>query len=355
MSLVFPRLCNTLAIVVVAALNVCFLAGRAVAQAPNPAEPAGMRLRVNPAPVPGLADEAIAAAVREFQSGRVPDAIRLARPVAERGNHDAEYVMGLFMESLPAATFGNYREAAIWYWRAAQAGLPAAMNNLAALHVDGKGVPVDFRVARLWYQRASDAGNALSQYNLALMYGRGQGVPRDEKSMLGLLQRSADAGFARAQAQLGRLYLEGTGVKADPVLAVDWFRKSATQGDVQGQYFLGLVLKYGTGTARNPDESWLWLKRAAAQGHVLANWELARDYETGDGVSADKVLALRYYELAAAGDHIPSIRRLQEVFRDGELGQIADLSKAAFWERKAGTLGARAAMRDGTMSRPTQP
>lgn len=327
-------------------MSMCLLAPGVHAQASTRPGAAGTAAIARTAPPAGLADETTRMAIGEFQAGRVEAAIRLARPVAERGDHDAEYLMGMFMESLPGATFGNYRESAIWYYRAAQAGLPAAMNNLAALHVDGKGVPIDYSVARVWYQRAANAGNALSQYNLALMHGRGQGMQRDEKSMQHWLRRSADAGFARAQAQLGRLYLDGTGVAADPAAAAAWFRRAAVQADVQGQYFIGLLLKNGTGVPRDLAESWLWLKRAAAQGHPLANWELARSYESGEGVVADNVLALRYYESAAAGDHVPSLKRLQDVFRGGELGQVADASKAAVWANRMQAIGGRAKARE---------
>lgn len=301
---------------------------------PDPGRAAPVVKPAAPATSAVMPQEIALKAMQDFREGRLPDAIQKVKPFADRADHDAEYLMGLFMESLPRATFGNFREAAIWYWRAAQAGLPAAMNNLAALHVDGKGVPVDYGVARSWYQRGANAGNALSQYNLALMNGKGQGAPRDDKAMLLWMRRSADAGYSRAQAQLGRFLFEGNGVAADPVQAVAWFRRAAEQDDVQGQYYLGLSLKTGTGAERNPAESWLWLKRAAAQGHLLANWELGRSYEAGEGVPADPVLALRYYELAAAGDHVPAIRRLRDVHLNGELGRPTDAPKAAQWEAR---------------------
>ena len=270
-------------------------------------------------------------ALAAFQEGRHAQALSMVRPVAERGQHDAEYLMGQFLESLPAPTQAQYREAAIWYLRGAHAGMPQAMNNLAALHVDGRGVPVTYSIARHWYQKAADAGYAVSQYNLALMHGRGQGMPRNDVLMLQWLQRAASAGLGRAQSQLGRLLLEGRPTDTQAVQAAEWIRKAAQQSDPYGQYLFGLILLRGTGIAPDPAAARDWLKRAADQGLPAASWELGRAYESGAGPSTNPELAFSHYEMAARANHVEALRRIIAIHRNGELGRPKDPAKADFW------------------------
>jgi TPR repeat protein len=273
-------------------------------------------------------------ALTAFRNGRFEQALGMVRPLAERGHREAEYLMGQFLESLPSPTQAQFREAAIWYLRGAHAGLPPAMNNLAALHVDGRGVPVTYSIARHWYQKAADAGFPLAQYNLALMHGRGQGAPRNDALMLHWLRRAASAGLARAQSQLGRLMLEGNagGGQAEQVAqAAEWLRKAALQSDPQGQLYFALALQRGLGVASDPVAALDWLKRAADQGSPNAQWALGRAYESGAGTPVQPELAFAAYEEAARANHVDALRRIIAAYRDGDLGRPKDASKADFW------------------------
>jgi len=223
---------------------------------------------------PQRASDLIESAMRAHRNGDTAEGLRLVRTPASAGNRDARFAMGLLLESGAKPTYAEYREAAHWYLAAAHAGHPGAMNNLAAQHVDGRGVPVTLSIARHWYESAANAGFAPAQYNLALMYGRGKGVPRDDARMLELLERAAAIGFDRAQAQLGRLYLDGTGVKADSAKAAAWFHKAAEQGHAEAQYHLGMLYKHGAGVVANRNTARQWLARAAEQGHALGTREL---------------------------------------------------------------------------------
>lgn len=234
----------------------------------------------------------IESAMQAHRNGNTAEGLRLLRTPASAGNRDAQFATGLLLESGPGPSFAEYREAAHWYLAAAYFGHTGAMNNLAAQHVDGRGVPVTLSVAQHWYERAANAGFAPAQYNLALMYGRGKGVPRDDMRMVALLERAAATGYDRAQAQLGRLYLDGTGVKADPAKAAEWFRRAANQGHAEAQYHLGMLYKLGIGVIADRTVAHKWLALAAAQGHALGKRELGKlvqspESTTTDGKTAD--------------------------------------------------------------------
>ena len=61
------------------------------------------------------------------------------------------------------------------YLKAAEAGNPRAMHNLAVLLADGNGKP-DYEGAATWFRKAAQYGVHDSQYNLAILLARGLGV-----------------------------------------------------------------------------------------------------------------------------------------------------------------------------------
>ena len=70
----------------------------------------------------------------------------------------------------------EYEQAVGWYTKAAEAGLPKAMFNLACRLDKGEGVAApDHPGAAGWYRRAADAGNGEAAGNLANMHAVGRG------------------------------------------------------------------------------------------------------------------------------------------------------------------------------------
>lgn len=300
----------------------------------------------------------IDAARKAYAEGDTDGALQMLRPAGFSASREAQYTLGLMLESLPGATTAQYAESANWYYRAALAGHPGAMNNLAALHHDGLGVPVTLGIARIWYERASRLGFAPSQYNLALMHGRGIGMPRDDARMLALLQQAAATGYAPAEAQLGLISLEGlAGQRADATRAADWFGRAARQGHAEAQYWLGLLLMSGRGLPRDTFAATTWLRAAADQDHPLAAWEAARALEQAlaggpsdelaratstaltQGAQASQAeaaaelaaSAIGYYKASATAGHVPAMQRLLRLYQEGGLGQSPAPSLAGFW------------------------
>lgn len=66
-----------------------------------------------------------------------------------------------------------------WFRRAAEAGLPEAEFNVAAMLDSGRGVAADVRQAAIWYARAAARGNHRAAYDLGQLYEAGEGVPKN--------------------------------------------------------------------------------------------------------------------------------------------------------------------------------
>jgi TPR repeat protein len=89
--------------------------------------------------------------------------------------------------------------AAIASWRPlAESGDPDAQYLIGLVLDEGHGVPADPAEAAAWYRRAAEHGSAAAQNNLGLLYWTGRGVVRSEVEAARWFDRAADQGFAKA-------------------------------------------------------------------------------------------------------------------------------------------------------------
>lgn len=86
--------------------------------------------------------DALSEATDVYNTGDYGKAAKLYRPLAEKGNAEAQYVLGMM-----------YRA--------------------------GRGVERDNSEARKWYQLASEQGHPIAQFYLGWMHARGKSVPKD--------------------------------------------------------------------------------------------------------------------------------------------------------------------------------
>jgi TPR repeat protein len=107
--------------------------------------------------------------------GDYETALELLRPIADEGNPNAQYYIGLVYYNI-----GKDMEAAAdWFYKAATNGHANAQSALGVLYEEGTGVSKDDSKAAKWYQMAAEQGVADAQMNLAVFYHNGQGVQRD--------------------------------------------------------------------------------------------------------------------------------------------------------------------------------
>jgi TPR repeat protein len=95
------------------------------------------------------------------------------------------------------------REAAKWYYKAAEQGHKKAQFNLGQMYRYGLGVPKDGKEAVKWYRMAAKQGHVYAQYHMGWSYAKGWGVPRDYVRSYLWLNLVAKKGIAGAIKMLG--------------------------------------------------------------------------------------------------------------------------------------------------------
>ncbi|HEY6023801.1 MAG TPA: tetratricopeptide repeat protein, partial [Pseudolabrys sp.] len=101
----------------------------------------------------GPLEDALAARDR----GDDATALRLIRPLADQGNAEAQYNLGV-MYVAGKGVPRNGEEAAKWFRLAGDQGYAPAQYNLGVMHGSGLGVPQNFGEAAKWYRLAADQG-----------------------------------------------------------------------------------------------------------------------------------------------------------------------------------------------------
>lgn len=176
----------------------------ALALAPAPAPPPAPVVAPPPAPVaaaPQPDPEATdyVETVRAVEA-RQPGALSHLKAIADGGWAPAQVYLAKLYETGQAGVVQNLAEARRWTQRAADAGDPPAMHNLALYYFRGEGGPQDAAAAAQWFKKAAQRGVVDSQYNLGLLYLSGSGVPRDLAQAYKWFTVAANAGDAEARA-----------------------------------------------------------------------------------------------------------------------------------------------------------
>ena len=86
-----------------------------------------------------------------------------------------------FQKGYEAYQNGDYATALKEWTPLAEGGNSDARYNLGLMYYNGWGVPQDYKEAAKWYRLGAEQGDADAQNNLGAMYDHGQGVPQDDK------------------------------------------------------------------------------------------------------------------------------------------------------------------------------
>jgi TPR repeat protein len=117
-----------------------------------------------------LADVSAAQAAGDYKRAQ-----RMLLALATKGNHKAQFLLGLDYEEGPGGRTPEIAKAVGWYQKATDGGLVRATARLGHLYLQGVGVTQDFKRARMLLEQAADAGNAAAQFDLARMWEHGWG------------------------------------------------------------------------------------------------------------------------------------------------------------------------------------
>ena len=225
----------------------------------------------------------------------------------------ASFASAGFDEGMAAYEKGDYKTAIAEFRPLAEKGDADAQFSLGVMYKEGQGVPQDYKQAVSWIRKAAKQGHARAQYSLGVMYYIGQGVPQDYKQAVSWSRIAAEQDFANAQTNLGVMYKEGQGVPQDAKQAVSWFRKAAEQGDAEAQYDLGVMYYIGQGVTQDNKRALSWFRKAAEQGHANAQSNLGVMYYSGEDIPQDINEAEKWYRLAANQGHLKAKQKLEDI------------------------------------------
>ena len=160
-------------------------------------------------------------------------------------------------------------------WRkAADRGSTSAMVELGVLYATGSGVAKDEGEARKLFERAAEAGNPRGVSNLAAL-GGGASTPSDPARSRELLAKAAETN-AEAQYQLGLMLAEGTGGPKDDTGARALFEKAAAQNHPGALEQMGVFAQEGRGGPKDTEAAKAYYQRAADLGDENAKAALKR-------------------------------------------------------------------------------
>lgn len=98
------------------------------------------------------------AAVEPAVINEDPNAVEVIRPLAEQGDADAQYRLGL-MYKIGEGVPQDYTETVKWFQKSADQGFQEAQNSLGVLYASGTGVTRDDVQAYMWFSLATAADN----------------------------------------------------------------------------------------------------------------------------------------------------------------------------------------------------
>jgi TPR repeat protein len=136
-----------------------------------------------------LSAQSVRAGIEAWQHADYEGAVRIWRPLAEKGDADAAFTLGQ-----------AYRL--------------------------GRGVPTNLAAAATWFGRAAAKGHLDAQTTLGLMLFENG----DRTGGIRWLRQAADKGDPRALLVYGTALFNGDGVKKDPILGYAYVSRAAAQG-----------------------------------------------------------------------------------------------------------------------------
>ena len=207
---------------------------------------------------------ALAMPAQGFDKKKYSQSLNEFRPMAEQGDIEAQFIIGLIYLESPIT--GDIESAEYWLEKAAENGHLTAQVMLGDIYRSNRKMR-DYAKAIRWFEVAANRGDAVAQYGLGTMFYHGYGVEKNNVLAMNWFLKSAEQNEVRAQGILGNMYLQGQGAPQNYRLSAKWFRLAANQGDALAMYALGLIYENGLGFERNLMSSHFFYSLANTAGH----------------------------------------------------------------------------------------
>jgi TPR repeat protein len=296
-----------------------------------------------PAALPAEADGPAKAAMEAFKDGRHAKAVELAKPLAEKGNADALYLLGFAHETGQGADAS--RDKALEYYRKAAASkhkdatyrlafillasekederdqarqaLEAAAKDdpavagriLGEAYLRGRLTPApDPDKAVFWWKQAGDAGDVPSLQLLAGFYEGQFGFPelKDLKEAIANYAKAAGLGNPGAMATLGSRLLNGDEKIRDEKKGREWMKKAIAAKEYAAYLALG---DFEENVKKDLKAALAEYERGKDAGQIDCMLRAANFYLEGRGVEKDTERGISILMKAAeAGNPIAHFR-----------------------------------------------
>lgn len=282
-----------------------------------------------PDTLPTLTDNAAKGAIEAYRAGRHAEGVELAKPLAEKGNADALFLLGFASETGRGSRIS--RETALAYYKdAAAAGHREAPFRRSVILLNSQE-EADRELARELLEaevrrEPSGAGRLLGEAWLRGAFG---GTPDGSKAEE-WWKRASDSGDTRSIVLLARLYEGEFGFpeKVDRKVALDFYRRAAGLGDEAAIIPLAARLLNGDESLRDETEGREWIGKAVEKKQWAAYLALG-DFEEKTKKAPEKALA--NYRKGAENGQPDCMLRLSHYYYDGLGGLEKDEKKGGEW------------------------
>lgn len=290
----------------------------------------------NSVSVPAVATGPAKEAMDAFQQGQHAKAVELAKPLAEQGNAEAQYLMGFAHETGKGAEAS--RDKALEYYRKA-----AALKHKDAIYrlsfiLLASEKEEEREQARQALEGAAKEDPAVAGRILGEAYLRGRLSPTaDPDKAIFWWKRAAEAGDVPSLLLTGRFY-EGQFGFPELVNVKEAFAsytKAAELGDAGAMASIGSRLLSGDEKSRDEAKGREWLKKAIA-GKEYGAYLALGDFE--ENVKKNLKAALAEYERGKDAGQIDCILRAADFYIEGK-GTEKDTARGLALLEKAATDG----------------
>lgn len=256
-----------------------------------------------------------AAAYQAFSEGRSDEAVKLAQPLADDGNADALFLLGLAHETGRGAD--PSRDKAIGFYRKAAAKDHKDARYRISLILLASDKAEERNEARKQLEAAASTDAAVAGRILGEAWLRGKlSEESNPKKAVEWWERAASAGDLTSMLILASLYEGQLGLPEfkDNAKALKLYSKAAALGDVGSMVTLGSRLLNGEESLRDEKRGRDWLNKAVAEGNFTACLVLG-DFE--QHVKKNEKAALAAYEKGDDGGQVECMLRAADFYLEG--------------------------------------
>ncbi len=193
------------------------------------------------------------AVVRQSVAGPVEELVTQTRAAAERGEVQAQTMLGMMYES-GIGVSPDPVKALEWFRAAANRDDPVGQSLVGRAYADGRGVSPDDGEALVWFRKGAQSGLHAFSSRPILFAGGAEGT-----------MKAAESGNELAQVLVGHMYLTGHGVEQSDTKAARWLAKGAEKELAGAEQSLALMYQDGRGGLPQDKAEALRLYRQAAE------------------------------------------------------------------------------------------